>query len=280
MRRKVIATILIFLFVIILILLYGYAVEPNMFITKEYTIKDPNLPDSFDGVKIVHFSDLHYGRNITLKSIDRFVKEINFIKPDIVVFTGDLVETPNELNDNDFDILVEHLSKINARIGKYAILGDHDYEENVEILKSTLTDSGFDILLNESDAIYNNSMEKIMLYGVDDVLKDRANLDKTFEINNEDYKIVLVHEPDYVDNILEKDSSVNLILAGHSHDGQVKLPFLEKLYNIRGATFYYGNYYHINNANIYVSSGLGVSAYTFRLFNPPSINFYRINKKN
>lgn len=280
MRRKVITTILIFLFVIILILLYGYAVEPNLFITKEYTIKDPNLPDSFDGVKIVHFSDLHYGRNISLKSIDKVVKEINFIKPDIVVFTGDLVETPNELKDKDFEVLADYLRKIDARIGKYAVLGEHDYEGNTEVLKSTLTTSGFDILLNESDAIYNNSVERIVLYGIDDVLKGYANLDKTFESDNEDYKIVLVHEPDYVDDILERVGSVNLILSGHSHAGQVKLPFLDKLYNIKGATLYYGNYYRVGNTNVYVSSGLGVSAYTFRLFNPPSINFYRINKES
>lgn len=280
MRRKVITTILIFLFVIILILLYGYAVEPNLFITKEYTIKDPNLPDSFDGVKIVHFSDLHYGRNISLKSIDKVVKEINFIKPDIVFFTGDLVETPNELKDKDFEVLADYLRKIDARIGKYAVLGEHDYEGNTEVVKSTLTTSGFDILLNESDAIYNNSVERIVLYGIDDVLKGYANLDKTFESDNEDYKIVLVHEPDYVDDILEKVGSVNLILSGHSHDGQVKLPFLDKLYNIKGATLYYGNYYRVGNTNVYVSSGLGVSTYTFRLFNPPSINFYRINKES
>ena len=248
-----------------------------MFITKEYTIKDPNLPDSFDGVKIVHFSDLHYGRNITLKSIDRFVKEINFIKPDIVVFTGDLVETPNELNDNDFDILVEHLSKINARIGKYAILGDHDYEENVEILKSTLTDSGFDILLNESDAIYNNSMEKIMLYGVDDVLKDRANLDKTFEINNEDYKIVLVHEPDYVDNI--DLNNYDLILAGHSHGGQVRLPLIGSIITPVGSKKYHNEYYNISGKPLYVSSGIGTSLMRLRLFEHPSFNFYRLSNK-
>lgn len=280
MRKKIVTFSLVVMIIIILILLYGYAIEPNKFITKEYTIKDPNLPDSFDGIKIVHFSDLHYGRNITLKQIDKIIEEINFINPDIVLFTGDLIETSNVLTDEDFDNLTKRLNNIQAKIDKYAILGDHDCEEDIEKVKMTLTTSGFHLLMNESDIIYNNSMEKLMLYGIDDVLTGKADLDKTFENINEDYKIVLVHEPDYIDNILKKDNTINLILAGHSHDGQVKLPFLEKLYNIKGASIYYANYYQKDSTNIYISSGLGVSSYTFRLFNPPSINFYRINKES
>lgn len=280
MIRKFKNIILIISFIIILILLYGYIIEPNLFITKEYTIKDPNLPDSFDGVKIVHFSDLHYGRNIKIKNIDKIVNEINFIKPDIVVFTGDLIEYPNKLTTNDLNVLTKSLKNIKAKIGKYAILGNHDYDFDKEKVKNILVNSNFQVLQNSKETLYNNNKEKIMLYGLDDVLKKEADLNKTFEIKEEEYKIVLVHEPDYIDHILKEDSTINLILAGHSHDGQIKIPFLQKFYKLEGATKYYANYYQKNNTNIYISSGIGVSQVTFRLFNLPSINFYRINKED
>ena len=101
-------------------------------------------------------------------------------------------------------------------------------------------------------------------------------------VNNEedaDYKIILVHEPDITDDIV-KDYQVNLILAGHSHNGQVRLPIIGAIYTPPYAKKYYDNYYNVDGTNLYISSGIGVSTVNYRLFNHPSINFYRINKDN
>ncbi len=97
--------------------------------------------------------------------------------------------------------------------------------------------------------------------------------------NNVDYKIILVHEPDISDKIV-KDYSVNLILAGHSHNGQVRLPIIGPIYTPEHAKKYYDNHYDINGTDLYISSGIGVSSFNYRLFDRPSINFYRINKDN
>ena len=100
-----------------------------------------------------------------------------------------------------------------------------------------------------------------------------------FEDNNESmYKIILVHEPDISDKII-KDYSVNLILAGHSHNGQVRLPIIGPIYTPPYSKKYYDNYYDIDGTNLYISSGIGVSTVNYRLWNRPSINFYRINKE-
>ena len=98
---------------------------------------------------------------------------------------------------------------------------------------------------------------------------------KSEDIN---YKIILVHEPDYIDTITSKYNNTNLVLAGHSHNGQINIPYIKKLLLPEGSKKYYNNYYKVNNTNLYISSGLGESNINFRLFNKPSINFYRINK--
>ena len=91
------------------------------------------------------------------------------------------------------------------------------------------------------------------------------------------YKILLIHEPDYINNI--DYSNFNLILAGHSHNGQVKLPFVGGIILPNGAKKYYKEYYKLNNTDLYISSGIGTSQISFRLFNRPSINFYRLTNK-
>ena len=100
----------------------------------------------------------------------------------------------------------------------------------------------------------------------------------TYQNENISYKIILTHEPDITDEIIKKDNSVNLVLAGHSHNGQIRLPLIGALTTPNEAKKYYDNYYKIGNTHLYVSSGIGVSKVNFRLFNRPSINFYRINK--
>ena len=108
------------IFIILLIkIIYARYIGTAGLITKEYTIED-DLPESFDGLKIVHFSDLHYNRAITLKKVKDIIKEINLIKPDIVVFTGDLIDKDAEITTKDYTKLTTELRNINAKYAKYA----------------------------------------------------------------------------------------------------------------------------------------------------------------
>ena len=91
------------------------------------------------------------------------------------------------------------------------------------------------------------------------------------------YKINIMHTPDTFDDI--KNYNFNLVLAGHSHNGQVDLPFYGAIYTPKGAKKYYKPYYKIDNTDLYISSGIGTSNYNFRLFNRPSFNLYRLNAK-
>ena len=142
--------------------------------------------------------------------------------------------------------------------------------------------SNFKYLDNDYDIIYDKNNDKIFIGGVNTVSYDMDDIDKTMNYfkDNDDipYKIILVHEPDISDKIVN-DYSVNLILAGHSHNGQIRLPIIGPIYTPPHSKKYYDNYYDINGTSLYISSGIGVSTVNYRLWNRPSINFYRINKE-
>ena len=282
--KKVLKWLFIVIVFIIGIVLYARFVGTMGLTTKEYVIMDKDVPDNFDGLKIVHFSDLHYNRAISLNKVKSIVNEINDINPDIVVFTGDLIDRDAIISDNDYDELANVLGNIKSKYGKYAVIGNHDYEKDKDGVIKVFHKADFKYLDNSYEIIYNKENEKIFIGGLGNVTHNQEDISKMMEYfngegNKIDYKIILVHEPDIADNIV-KDYKVNLILAGHSHNGQVRLPIIGAIYKPPYAKNYYDNYYNLDGTNLYISSGIGVSTINDRLFNHPSINSYRINKDN
>ena len=279
--KKIIKWMIIIFIILFLLILYARYIGPMGFITKEYTINDKDIPKGFDGIKIVHFSDLHYNRALSLDKVNKIVDEINLINPDIVVFTGDLIDKDVNLTNKDYNNLINSLRKINSKYGKYAVMGNHDFYKDKDKVINIYNDSGFKYLDNSSDIIYSSDNETIFIGGINTVSYQMDDVDKTMEyFNNHDdmFKIILVHEPDIADKIVDS-YNVDLILAGHSHNGQVRLPFIGALYKPNYAKKYYDNYYNLNGTNLYISSGIGFSTLNYRLWNKPSINFYRINKE-
>ena len=273
--KKILKIFITMLILIILLLLYSRFIGTIGLNTKEYTIEDNNISNDFDGIKIVHFSDMHYKRVITKDRIDKIINEINLINPDIVIFTGDLIDQDSEINEDDITYLKKVLSKINAKYGKYSVIGNHDYSIDIEILRSIYKESNFNLLENSYDIIYGKDNNKLYIGGISTGAFSDIVLNK-MKYDEESYKIIILHEPDYTDEIISLNP--NLILGGHSHNGQVNIPYLKKYFVPTGSKKYYDEHYLVNNTNLYISSGIGVSRYNFRLFNHPSINFYRINK--
>lgn len=279
--KKIIKYLLTFALIVTGVLLYARYVGTSGLTTKEYKIETLDIPKSFNGLKVVHFSDLHYLRVTNSKKLQAIVDEINLINPDIVFFTGDLIDKDFNPTEEEENKLIELLKSINSKYGKYAIIGNHDYVKEEEQIQNILTNSNFTLLQNTYDIIYSDNNDKLFIGGVDTYSYDKADIDKTMEYfsNNEDisYKIILSHEPDYIDTILSK-YDINLVLSGHSHNGQINIPFIKTLFLPYGSKKYYENYYKVNNTDLYISSGIGQSRINMRLFKKPSINFYRINK--
>lgn len=253
---------IIFILLAIFVRFYGV----SQIVTKEYSIISKEIPRGFDGMKIVQISDIHYGTTINESSLKKMVNKVNQLKPDIIVFTGDLVAKGINPTDKIKAEITVNLSKLKAPIGKYAIASNEDLES--DSFYDLITNSGFTLLNNEAKLIYNNDDEPIELVGI-------SNINNKIELTD-NYKIALIHKPDDFDNI--KNDNYNIVMAGHNHGGIIRLPFLGGLINIEGAKKYHNDYYEIDNTKLYVSSGLGTSNINFRIFNQPSINLYRFYK--
>ena len=279
-KHKHFSILKIFFFILIALALtiaYSYFIEPKIFTYTEYPIVIDN--QSFKGFKIVHISDIHYGRNFNRENLAKLVKSINEQKPDVVVLTGDLIDKSVSMNTDISLEIIEEMKKIDASCGKYAITGDQDLK--FDDYTNILNNSGFLNLDNTYDTIFKNSYDSLIIAGVS-TAKDKEDINSkllgvkeylnSFEKDGPIYKILIMHEPDYIDEITDND--FNLILAGHSLNGQINLPF-NSFYLPKGAQKYYKSHYKFEGSDLYISNGLGTTDYDFRFLNIPSYNIYR-----
>ena len=281
-RKKVIKIVLkiisILLIFIVLFVLYNKYISTSIITVKEKRITTNRIPDSFNGTKIIHFSDLQYGSNIFIKQVNKLVKKINTRNPDIIVFTGDLIEEKYNIKSNETEKLINSLNQIKANIGKYAVSGDEDNDNFTTIL----TQAGFTVLDNSYDLIYNKENNPILITGLSSNDKNR-NIDKAFEYfkdskNNQNiYSILIMHEADDIDKVLKK-YNVDLSFAGSNLNGMIYIPKIGGLLTRKNSKKYTKSYYKLNNTQLYVSSGIGTDNIGIRLFNRPSINFIRLAK--
>ncbi len=268
--------IIVSLFIVgIILLLWSRFISTSGLIVKEYAINTTNLATDYDGLKIVHFSDLHYGSTIYESELKRIVNRINQEKPDIIVFTGDLVEHGVELSDSDINKIQKQLKRLDANIEIFAVKGNHDYEN--DYFDTIMSDLGWNILDNKYEFVYANSKKPIIFVGLDDLTKGTPDYANAFsylnDLNEDVYTIVLAHEPDQIDEF--KNYKFNLVLSGHSHLGQIRFPLVGALYTPEGSKKYYDDHYKVDDADLYISGGIGTSTLKFRFLNKPSINLYR-----
>ncbi len=262
------------------LILYARYVSTSGLITNEYGIVYKNLPQPFHGLKIVQFSDLHYGRTVDKQYLKSIVNKINELKPDIVIFTGDLIDKDVIVNNHVVKSITSILKDIDAKIGKYTIKGNHDYvDQNFELI---MNDADFIILNNSYDLVYHDLSSKLFIGGIPSTIKDYADYEKTFTYLKEHpdeklFKILLMHEPDNIDNTL--DYQVDLVLAGHSHNGQIRIPYYGAVIKPKGSRKYFEPYYKVKDSDLYISSGIGTSQISFRFCNRPSINLFRLYSK-
>lgn len=251
---KIISLLLI---VFTIIFLYSYFIEIKLFKTNEYLIKDSSIPKGFNGTKILHLTDILYGKTISKNELNKIQEEITKINPDIVIFTGNIVSHDYSLTEDEIKYLNDFFKQIPYQIGKYAIKGDSDTSSFDLILDNT----DFTIINNEKLDLYNEQNEKINLVGI--------NHDEESEIKLDDnYTIIIINNYDELDSL---NINGNLVFSGHNLGGEMRLfniPLLGMDKNLN-------NYYEKENTKIYISNGLG-SIHHLRFMNRPSMNVYRL----
>lgn len=267
MKKVLIAMIILLSFVLI----DGFFINPNGFKIIEKKIYVDNLPESFEDFKILQISDLLISNKKDINRLKNIKAKSNERKPDIIVFTGDLINSKNDLTDNDINDIIEILKSLECNLYKYSVIGDND-QKNIDLFNKIMNNSGFKILDNESTYLFYKDINPIKITGINTIDV------KTVETNEEltpIFNLVLMHYPDYADN-LSFDNAV--ALSGHSLKGKIRIPFYGGIIKKDGAKKYIDDYYEIGTNKLYVSGGIGTENVKFR-FNKPEINFYRLEKK-
>lgn len=268
MKKILIAIIILLSFVLI----DGFFINPNGFKIIEKKIYVDNLPESFEDFKILQISDLLISNKKDISRLKNIKTKTNERKPDIIVFTGDLINSKNDLTDNDINDIIEILKSLECNLYKYSVIGDND-QKNIDLFNKIMNNSDFKILDNESTYLFYKDINPIKITGINTIDV------KTVETNEEltpIFNLVLMHYPDYADN-LSFDNAV--ALSGHSLKGKIRIPFYGGIIKKDGAKKYIDDYYEIGTNKLYVSGGIGTENVKFRFNNKPEINFYRLEKK-
>lgn len=222
--------------------------------------------DSKQIVKIVQISDIHFKQNN--ETIRNMIKLVNESNPDILVFTGDMID-----NSENIESLLLVLSTVNVACPKYAILGNWEYWSKIDIpkLKSSLNDLNITLLVNESSEFIVKGIP-IVLYGVDDYLGGTPTF-TNFSPSYESKNIILSHCPILFDTLIanKENSDIScLMLSGHTHGGQITA-FGIPIILPEGSGKYVAGKYQSNNCTLIVSRGIGNSGVDLRIFSDPSI---------
>lgn len=243
---------------------------PYNYEVTEATIPSDDLPEAFHGFRIVHISDLH-AEELPLSYLERAFADINALTPDLVAITGDFVS-------NDADAIYDLgplLAQLKAPHGVFACLGNHDIWADKKKVRRGLEHRDVRVLDNEGVPV-NVKGASLYIAGVADAWNDHHDLAAALKDAPEDGPTVLLwHEPDVIDKVAE-DGRVTLQLSGHSHAGQVKLPFLgPPLLPYLGRRYPEGRY-RVGDTWLYTSRGLGVSGLPLRFNCRPEITVLRL----
>ncbi|WP_010649599.1 metallophosphoesterase [Oceanobacillus massiliensis] len=257
---------------------YSREIEPSLLKITEETITSVKLNPAFNQFKIIQLSDTHIGFQYSLTQFKELTDKINSLEPDLIVFTGDLVDEPNNFNwDSN---IVDILQSMKAPYGKYWIYGNHDHGGyGTEVVRDVMEESGFQLLQNSHATIEKNSSHMI-LAGIDDVMLGKPDLESTLQNTNPDlFTILLAHEPDYADHAA--GFPVDVQLSGHSHGGQVRLPFIGHLYTPAFAEKYVQGKYDLESEGLtlYVNSGIGTTRLPYRFLCRPELHMYTLHSK-
>ena len=278
-RRLIVCT---FILLICPTAIYAYSkdIEPKSLDINYFDIKTSNVSKGMEGLKIVQFSDTLIGEHFSLEQLQNLVIKINKQKPDIIVFTGDLID--NSAKFKSTTSISPILKQLKATYGKYAIYGNHDVGGRGRwIYSNILSKSGFKILDNTSKTITLKDHSKLSIVGLDDYLLGRPNPNKAFSnVPLNTFTLLLVHEPDVSDRLYEYP--IDLQLSGHSHGGQVKMPFIGTLYTPPLAEKHTEGFYKIKNKFkpmiLYVNRGIGTTRLPFRFLSKPELTVFTLKR--
>ena len=268
------------LLLVSLSLAYAYLIEPNRLVIREETLNIPNWSANLNGFKIVAISDIHGGsNNVTESRLRELVATANAQTPDLIVLLGDYISEQRR-NKKELRMPVEtiadNLKGFQAKYGVYGVIGNHDHWHNESKITRELERVGIKILDNELEQIKVGD-ETVNLWGIEDYWKKhRVPTDVLGNVENKQNIIVITHNPD---SLLKTPDVISLMLAGHSHGGQVNLPIFGVVHFVADPRFVQGEAI-VDGKHVFVTSGVGCSGPPIRFRVPPEIAVITLNAEN
>ena len=248
---------------------YVWVFEPNWIEVTRHEISIPTLPSEFDGVTLAQLSDLHI-RTFGLRE-RRTVQLLAEAKPDLIVISGDFTVEGSDAGAISRFLL--HLRDLRPPLGTLAVLGNHDHwhppVQSPGAIVPFFSDAGATILTNEFARIREGS-QVVVIAGVDDPFTGHADLRRALEGSPPDtFTLLLSHSPEIFPETAR--TQVNLVLAGHTHGGQLRLPFLDPLWLPHGSESYVSGWFELGPARMFVTRGIGTAILPFRFLCRPEL---------
>ncbi|WP_210366342.1 metallophosphoesterase [Bacillus sp. REN3] len=260
---------------------YAREIEPGMLDITRHEFNGTGLPVGFDGFKIVQFSDTHIGFQYRLEQLELLIGKMNDLNPDMIVFTGDLLDDPLEFKEGQR--IVSALDKLKAPFGKYAVYGNHDhggYGSN--LYRQLMEQAGFTLLVNGSERIELLDGSSLWIAGIDDAMLGKPDIASAMAgIPENGYTILLSHAPDLAETAASYP--IGLQLSGHSHGGQIQIPFYGPLVTPPYAEKFVEGFYTVgteNELSLYVNRGLGTTRLPYRFLSQPELALFTLHHDN
>ena len=258
---------------------YGYTIGQRRLTVTHRRVPLP-FPPSLDGLRIVQISDIHIGHNLTTDQLFRFVKRVNELEPDLICITGDIADGPTADLPGELPLL----GKLRARLGVFAILGNHDHYAGADRVEAALRGYTSFVVLRDQKAVVDVDGTRLHVVGLDDLGRDWARgvhqhpgLSRLeSELPADEPVLLLCHRPETFTHAA--GLGIGLTLSGHTHGGQLALPWFDG--RVRGLARFITPYdqglFERNGCFLYVNRGLGVTGQRIRLFAPREISVIEV----
>ncbi|HEY4379922.1 MAG TPA: metallophosphoesterase [Acidobacteriaceae bacterium] len=238
-----------------------------------------NLPEAFHGFRIAQLSDIHLDEFTEPAFLRRVIERINSLRPDIVALTGDYISMGPRGRDFAEGAMYHCLDLLRGITApRYACMGNHDSILGAPMLRPIFRSYDIPLLMNEHLPI-ERAGQRLWMCGVGDMTTELPDLDMTIPREPDGPILLMCHAPDYADTVAShpRGRLVDLMMSGHSHGGQVRIPFMPLYHLPAGGQKYVEGHFRFNRLQLYVNRGIGTVGLPFRLNCPPEITLFTLN---
>ena len=254
-------------------LIYAREVEPRLVQVNPVSLTLPRLAPEFDGYRVVQIGDIHLDDWTKPERLTQIVHKVNGLRPDLVAITGDFASYSAE--QLDARRLVGALRALRALDGCVAILGNHDYLTDVDLVRRCIREGGVTELVNGVRTLRRGDAA-LHVAGIDDVMEGRSRLDLVLQkLPESGAAILLAHEPDFAD-VSAATGRFDLQLSGHSHGGQIGVPLLRRLVLPPFSQRYTSGFHEVGGMLQYTNRGLGFVHLRARFLCRPEITVFTL----